>query len=166
MTTHNLTDLYIHELQDLYSADKQAAAVTKKLIGAASNGKLVEALKDSFKGIEEGMEIITDICSIHGAKPSGTMCKGMKGLVEEVDAHVFNEEFDGDEVQDASIVAQTQRMTHYAIAGYGTAAAFAKALTQDEDASKLKKCLDGCYDGDRRLTEIAENTVNTDAIAD
>lgn len=166
MTTKNLTDLYVHELQDLYSADKQAATVTKKLIDTASDAKLVEALEDSLKGIEEGMEIITDICSKHGEKPSGTMCKGMKGLVEEVEAHVFDEEFAGEEVQDASIVAQNQRMTHYAIAGYGTAAAFAKALGQDKDASDLKKCLDGCYDGDRRLTEIAENTVNSDAMAD
>jgi len=163
MAVKNLSDLYIHELKDLYSADKQSAAITKRLVKAAKNDKLKSALQDSHDGIESGMSTLKDICERHDKKATGMVCKGMKGLVEEVKAHVFDDEFSDAHVKDASIIAQNQRMTHYAIAGYGTAAAFAKALGHKEDHEALKKCLDGCYDGDRRMTDIAESTINESA---
>ena len=160
MAVKNLTDLYIHELKDLYSADKQSAAITKRLKKTANNSKLETALQESLDGIDSGMETLKSICESHGKKATGMTCKGMKGLVEEVKAHVFEEEFSDEHAQDAAIIAQNQRMVHYAIAGYGTAAAFAKALGHTGDAKALKKCLDGCYSGDRKMTKIAEKTVN------
>lgn len=61
-------------------------------------------------------------------------------------------------------IPQYQRMVHYALAGYGTLAAFANRLGLDGDAAVLKKCLDQTYDGDRRMTAIAmKGGVNKDA---
>ena len=165
MAVKNLHDLYIDELKDLYNADKQAAVITKRLVKASSNEKLREALENCVKGIDDGMDILKSVCERHDKKPSGTTCKGMKGLVEEVKAHVFAKDFSDEHAQDAAIIAQSQRMTHYAIAGYGTAAALARALGYKRDANKLQKCLDQCYGGDKRMTEIAENTVNEKSVS-
>jgi len=163
MAVKNLNDLYIHELKDIYNADKQAKAVHKKLLKAAKNSKLKEAIENCISGIDEGMEILSDICSEHGKKPTGMTCKGMKGLVDEAKHHVLEETFKDSDAKDASIIAQSQRMTHYAIAGYGTAAAFAKSLGFKEDAVKLKKCLDATYGGDKRMTKIATSGINKKA---
>jgi len=165
MAIKNLKDLYLHELRDLYSADKQAKAIHKKLHKAASNTKLKTALENSIQGIEEGMEILEDLCKSHDKKATGVTCKGMKGLVEEAKHHVLEEKFGDEDAKDASIIAQSQRMTHYAIAGYGTAAAFARSLGLEKDAKSLKKCLDNTYGGDKKMTKLATTGINRKAKA-
>lgn len=165
MAVKNLKDLYFHELKDLYSADKQSKAIHKKLLKAANNPKLKDALERSIEGIDEGMSMLSDLCKNHNKKPTGMTCKGMKGLVEEAKHHALEEKFGDEDAQDASIIAQSQRMTHYAIAGYGTAAAFAKTLGFKEDAKVLKECLKNTYGGDRKMTKLATNGINRKAKA-
>ena len=101
----------------------------------------------------------------HKADPTGEFCKGMEGLVKEVKAHAINADITDGDVRDASIIAQYQRMAHYAMAGYGTAAAFAERLGLTNDAATLRKCLDDTQSGDRRMTGIAVGTVNAEAMA-
>jgi len=163
MAVKNLKDLYIHELRDLYNADKQAKAIHKRLWKTATNTKLKSALENSIKGIDDGMTMLEDICKAHDKKASGVTCRGMKGLVEEAKKHVLEERFEEDAAKDASIIAQSQRMTHYAIAGYGTAAAFATALGLKKDAKMLQKCLDKTYGGDRKMTKLATSGINKKA---
>jgi len=163
MAIKNLEDLYIHELKDLYNADKQAKVVHKKLLKAATNTKLKRALESSIKGIDDGMTMLTDICESHNKKATGLTCKGMKGLVEEAKHHVLEHDFTDMAAKDASIIAQSQRMTHYAIAGYGTAAAFATSLGYKKDAKMLQKCLDKTYGGDRKMTKLATSGINRKA---
>jgi ferritin-like metal-binding protein YciE len=87
----------------------------------------------------------------------------MEGLVKEAHAHAINADIADKDTLDASIIAQYQRMTHYGLAGYGTAAAFAKRLGLDQDASVLETCLDNTYGGDRTMTSIATGEVNREA---
>jgi ferritin-like metal-binding protein YciE len=89
----------------------------------------------------------------------------MEGLVKEAKAHAIDANIEDKDVRDASIITQYQRMVHYGVAGYGTAAAFAKRLGLTDDAATLAKCLDDTYDGDRRMNKIAEREVNPAAAA-
>ena len=159
----SLKDLYIDQLQDLYSADKQSLSVSKELVKTASNPELKEALERSVVGISKGMEKVKGLIQDHGADPKGEHCKGMEGLVSEVRAHALDADISDDAVRDASIIAQTQRMTHYALAGYGVVRAFAQRQGLKADAETLQDCLDETYGGDRELTRIAETQVNAAA---
>lgn len=165
MTLHSLKDVYIDQLQDIYSANRQALGATRKLHEASSHSDLKAALARGVSGIEDGMEIVSSIISGHGEDPTGEFCKGMEGLVKEAHAHALDADFDDGDVRDAMIITQYQRMTHYALAGYGCVVAFARRLDLDEDADKLQKCLDETYDGDRVMSRIAEGSVN-EAAAD
>lgn len=165
MAMNSLRDVYVDQLQDLYSACKQSHGATRSLHDAASNSELKSALQDGVKGIETGMSEIERLCRSHDVDPGGEHCKGMEGLVAESRAHALEEEFGDDDTRDAMIVTQYQRMAHYAIAGYGCVLAFAKRLNLDDDASVLERCLDSTYDGDRRLTDIATAGLNADAAA-
>ncbi|NCP19313.1 MAG: ferritin-like domain-containing protein [Erythrobacter sp.] len=160
MALNTLKDVYIDQLQDIYSANRQSLEATRKLADKASDGELKSALKDGVEGIERGIETLKPIIEGHDAKPTGEFCKGMEGIVKEVDAHVLDTEFGDDSVRDAMIISQYQRMTHYAIAGYGCVLAFAKRLELAGEVSKLAECLDQTYEGDRRMTAIAVNDVN------
>lgn len=159
----NLKDIYIDQLQDLYSADRQSLEATKKLVDVASDTELKSALQRGVSGIEEGMGILSEIISSHDAKPTGEFCKGMEGLVKEVHAHVLDANFGSDDARDAMIIAQYQRMTHYGLAGYGCVVAFARRLGLDAEADRLQTCLDNTYDGDRQMTRIALGGVNAEA---
>jgi ferritin-like metal-binding protein YciE len=165
MTISNLTDLYIDQLQDIYSANKQSLAATKQMHAKATTPALQSALERGADGISQGMAHIKGLIEGHGADPTGEFCKGMEGLVKEAKSHAIDADIDDKDVLDASIIAQYQRMTHYGIAGYGTALAFAKRLGLDNDAKTLKTCLDDTYGGDRTMTEIATGGVNKDAMA-
>ena len=165
MAMNSLKDVYVDQLQDLYSACKQSHGVTKQLHGAATHETLKAALKDAVEGIETGMADIGKLCSDHGVDPNGEHCKGMEGLVAEARAHALEEEFGDDDTRDAMIVTQYQRMAHYAIAGYGCLLAFAKRLGATDDVSVLEKCLDASYDGDRRFSDVATQGINADAAA-
>lgn len=165
MAMNSLRDVYLDQLQDLYSACKQSHGVTMKLHGAATNDELKSALKAGYEGIETGMNEIERLCRTHEIDPNGEHCKGMEGLVAEARAHALEEEFGDDDTRDAMVVTQYQRMAHYAIAGYGCLVAFAKRLGLEDDAAVLERCLDSTYDGDRRMTDIATGGINADAAA-
>lgn len=160
MTMNTLKDVYLDQLQDLYSACKQSLDVTVKLSGAAKDKDLSEALIAGGNGISEGMEALRSMCQDHDVDPTGEHCKGMEGLVKEAHAHALDETFGDDDTCDAMIITQYQRMVHYALAGYGCLLAFANRLELDADGAKLQKMLDETYEGDRHMTQIATGGVN------
>jgi ferritin-like metal-binding protein YciE len=55
-------------------------------------------------------------------------------------------------------------MTHYGITGFGTVAAFAKALKLDDDVSKLEAAVADMHRGDDMMSELAESAVNVEAV--
>ncbi|MFU7529029.1 DUF892 family protein [Qipengyuania sp. ASV99] len=165
MTIRTLTDLYIDQLQDIYSANKQALDVTKQLHDTATSRDLKTALADGAQGISQGMEQVKGLIRNRDADPTAEFCKGMEGLVKEAKAHAINADIADRDVRDASIIAQYQRMAHYAMAGYGTATAFAERLGFDGDAATLRRCLENTRSGDVRMTGVAVAEVNKEAMA-
>jgi ferritin-like metal-binding protein YciE len=164
MTANTLKDVYLGQLQDIWSANKQSLEIVSELGRSASNKELSEALIAGTNGISDGMDKVAEICSKHGIAPNSEHCKGMEGLVKEAKAHVLDAEFGDDDVRDAMIITQYQRMVHYALAGYGCVVAFANRLGEDGDGAILQDCLDNTYDGDRRMTAIATGSVNAAAV--
>ena len=90
MALNTLKDVYIDQLQDLYSANRQSIEATRKLSSKASDPELKAALDRGVDGIQRGIDTLKPIIEGHDAKPTGEFCKGMEGLVKEVDAHVLN----------------------------------------------------------------------------
>ena len=159
----DLKDLYTGELQDLWSANDQMAKVIKKMIGKASDPALKEMLTTSQGGIAQHTEVLKTLLEASGEKVRKEHCKGMEGLVAEATKHTSEEAPKKGPVLDAVIIAQYQRMSHYGIAGFGTAASFAGTLGLKSDAKALDKATKEIYGGDEYLTKLAEMTVNMDA---
>lgn len=160
MALRTLKDIYIDQLQDMYSANTQSQQMTVKLSGAATSKGLSEALNDGVQGIQRGIDTVEKIIREHGANPTGEHCKGMEGLVKEAQAHALDEAIEDNDARDAMIITQYQRMAHYGIAGYGCLVAFANRLGLDGEAALLEKCLDGAYKGDRDMTALAKGGIN------
>lgn len=165
MTISNLKDVYIDQLEDLHSANTQALKMTEKLADLAHNPELRQALTRGARGITEGRDALKSIIQKHGADPKGEFCHGMEGLTKEARLHAIEADISDDDARDAIIITMYQRMTHYALAGYGCLLAFARRLDLEDDAEKLQICLDETYGGDRVMSSIAMGEVNKAAVA-
>ncbi len=165
MSIDTLEDLYLEQLKDIHSANRQALEVTKEMAKAASDEELTETLDAGADGIQSGIDALEAIAKSHEESAVGEHCKGMEGLAKEARAHALEETFGDDATKDAMIITQYQRLVHYAIAGYGCLAAFADRLELDSDVTVLKKCLDASYEGDRTMTQIASGGINAEAVA-
>jgi ferritin-like metal-binding protein YciE len=159
----NLSDLYIDELKDLWSANDQMARALKKIAPKATHPKLVAMLKNSQEGIGGHTDLLKALIANQDEKVAKEHCKGMEGLVTEALKHTIEEGPEKGPVLDASIIAQVQRMTHYGITGFGTVAAFAKALKLGDDNKQLRAAVKDMYNADELMTELAEAAVNADA---
>lgn len=87
----------------------------------------------------------------------------MEGLIKE--AEHFMEEVQDENVMDAGLIAEAQRVEHYEISGYGTAVRYAKELGHNEVAKKLQETLDEEYAADNKLDKLAETRLNKAALS-
>ena len=165
-TPEDLKDIYTDELKDLWSANDQMARVLKKITSKASDTALTDMLTNSQSGIEKHTNVLKELIAGQDEKVSKEHCKGMEGLVAEATKHVLEEGPKKGALLDVVIIAQYQRMTHYGIAGFGTAAAYAKALGLKDDDKKLRDATKEIYNGDEYMNKLAETTVNLQAAKD
>lgn len=153
MASKTFHNLFLDELRDLYSAEKQIAKALPKLIKAASNAELGRALTSHLDETHAQIERLERVFDELGETPNGKKCKGMAGLLEEGDEHV--KEVPRGARRDAVIIAGVQRVEHYEISGYGTARAWAEQMKHDLAVTLLGQTLDEEAAADEKLTKIA-----------
>jgi len=161
MPMESMQDLYVHELKDLYNAEKQILQALPKMAAKANHGELRKAFEEHHTTTEEQVRRLETIFSDLGQSPSGKKCKGMEGLIEEGE-ELLEEEADPD-VRDAALIGAAQRVEHYEIAGYGTARTYARQLGFNNHVELLQRTLDEEGQTDERLTKLAESRINREA---
>ena len=161
MAIKSAEDFFLDELKDIYSAEKQAIRAYPKLTKAITTAELKEAFQTHLEETKGQVERLDRIFEILEKRAGGKTCAAMKGLVEE--GSEVLEEIEKGPILDAALIASAQRMEHYEIAAYGTVAALAKAMGQDEIAQLLEETLQEEKNTDQKLTGISEG-VNQEAI--
>jgi ferritin-like metal-binding protein YciE len=157
-TSQNLKEVYVDELKDLWSANDQMTKVVKVMAGKAHDPKLKQALENSITGINKHADTIKTLLINSDEKAEMKDCRGMEGLVKEATRHITKEAPSDGQLLDVVIIAQYQRMSHYGLAGFGTAAAYAKALGMKDDQTKLAHIVSDIYKGDEYATALAVKT--------
>ena len=158
MQLETLKDLYIHELKDLHSAEKQLTKALPKMAKAASNEQLAKGFKEHLEQTEEHVNRLEKILESLDQSTRGQKCKGMEGLIEEGSEMI--EEDAEDEVRDAGLISAAQRVEHYEIAGYGCVRSYAELLGDTKGAELLQQTLDEEGATDKKLTELAKTLIN------
>lgn len=157
-----LEDLFEHQLKDLYSAESQLIKALPKMAKSTSDDKLKKAFESHLEETKNQKTRLEEICKELKISPKGETCKAMEGLIKE--AEDFIKEKKDDDVHNAGLIAEAQRVEHYEISGYGTAVRYAKELGHKDIAAKLKKTLDEEYGADEKLNKMAEGRLNKKAI--
>ncbi len=163
MKIKTLDDLYLDQLQDMHSCERQIIKALPKMAKAANNPKLKAAFEKHLQETKEQLERHNIILEGLGKGPGRKTCVAAAGLIEEGSELI---EADADEeVRDAGLICAAQKIEHYEIASYGCLRTFATLLDRDADAKRLDKTLDEEKNADQALTDLAMNTVNEDAAA-
>lgn len=162
MSLETLQDLLVHELKDLYSAERQLIQALPKMAKAATSDELRTAFENHLAQTEEQVVRIETIMESFGESPKGQKCAGMEGLIEE-GKNLLKEDADED-VMDAGIIAAAQKVEHYEIASYGTVVEYARVLGHTEAVQLLEQTLEEEKTADELLSRIAEGGIN--ALAD
>jgi ferritin-like metal-binding protein YciE len=149
----NLEQLYFDQLRDLYSAESQLIAALPDLTNSVTDGDLKRSFQKHMGETRTHRARLQDIFCRHGLNPGGEDCEAVRGLIREARRHVGRTR--SGSVRDAVLIAATNRIEHYEIAGYGTARAFAEHLGYAEDADILGTTLEEESDADDAFTRIA-----------
>ncbi|MDF2449791.1 MAG: hypothetical protein K0R26_2295 [Bacteroidota bacterium] len=159
-----LRDLFENELKDIYWAEKALTKAIPKMIKNASSEELVDALNEHLQVTEEQVSRLEEVFEAIGVKAQAKKCEAMAGLIKEAE-EIMQDTEKGD-VRDAGIISAGQKVEHYEIATYGTLCAFARILGEDKAAALLSDTLDEEKEADEKLSEIAESSINIEAMAD
>jgi len=160
MSVETIEDLFVEELKDLYSAEKQITKALPKMAKAASSPELRQAFEKHLEETSGHVERLEQIFETLGKSSRGKTCEGMKGLLSE--GAELIEEIDKGDVLDAGLISAAQRVEHYEMAGYGSVRAFAELLGNSEVADLLQETLGEEKAADQKLTKISK-TVNNQA---
>lgn len=158
MSLATLHDLMVHELKDLYSAERQLVQALPKMAKAATSDELRTAIENHLAETEEQVSRLEQILDSFGESPRGQKCEGMEGLIEEGKT-LMKEEADPD-VMDAGIIVAAQKVEHYEIATYGAVREYARMMGHTEAVALLEQTLEEEKKADQLLNQLAEGGIN------
>jgi ferritin-like metal-binding protein YciE len=157
-----LKKLFETELKDIYWAENALVKAIPEMMENATSPELMNALTVHLEVTREQVKRLDDVFKSMGMKAEGKKCDAMEGLIEE--ARSIMEETDKGFVRDAGIISAAQKVEHYEIATYGTLCAMAKTLGMEAAAELLQETLNEEKDADQLLTQIAEASINVEAL--
>ena len=153
-----LEDLFDHALKDIYYAERKIFKALPKMIKAAHDDGLRQALENHRGETEEHIAKVEQIFFLLDKTPRAQKCDAIDGILEEADGIL--KDFGKSEACDAAIIFSGQAVEHYEIARYGSMRVYAQALGMDEAAELLASVLEQEKAADQKLTALAEDRIN------
>ena len=156
-----MNDLFLNVLKDIYYAEKQILKALPKMVKAVETPELKKALEHHREETEGQVERLEQVFNEIDKPARGEKCEAILGIIAEGEDVIKK----GDEaaVIDAGLIAAAQAVEHYEIARYGTLIAWAEQLGLSDSAALLKETLEEEKSADKKLTQIAEASVNRQA---
>ena len=157
-----LKDLFEDSLKDIYWAEKALLKALPTMMKNATDEKLKNAIDNHITETEGQIERLEECFKAIGKKAQAKKCDAMQGLLDE--GKSIMEETEPGTVRDAGIIAAAQKVEHYEIATYGTLAAFAKVLQEEDCLKHLLSTLEEEKKCDELLTKVADTNLNSKAL--
>lgn len=156
-----LDDLFVHTLRDIYYAENQIIQALPKMIDKATNSALKQGFEKHLRETKGHVQRLEKVFEMHGVEAKEVNCPAIDGILEEADDVAGDVE--DKQVLDAALIAAAQAVEHYEMTRYGTLIAWAEQLGRSDCAAVLKQTLDEEKATDKKLTEMAESSVNLQA---
>jgi len=153
-----MEDLFTHQLKDIYYAEKRIISALPKMIEKASSTELKQGFEQHLGETKTQLQRLEQVFRIHGTEIKTVSCPAIDGIIDEA------EDVAGDvadkRVLDAALIAAAQAVEHYEITRYGSLIAWARQLGHTDCAELLQETLDEEKATDKKLTSLAESSLN------
>ena len=160
---NQLQEVFMTELADAYHAENQILKALPKMAKAAHSPELKQAFTEHARQTERQLERVKKVFDLFGKPPRGKKCHGVAGIIEE------GKEFISDLEQgpglDAALISAGQKVEHYEMASYGSLRTWAGFLNNEEARQILQEILNEEGETDKKLTALAEQQSNREALA-
>lgn len=163
MQITNFKDMYIAELQELVSVEQQLAEALDRMAGAASHPSLKHAFERHRRQTATQRDRLRSILQSHKADSETHTDQALQAMIKETEKMMGM--LKGDDLRDVGLLASAQKLEHYEIAAYGSAAALAGQLELRDDQRILHDSLEEEKRTDELLTSLAKGEINQDALA-
>jgi ferritin-like metal-binding protein YciE len=153
-----MDDLFVHQLQDIYYAEKQLVKALPKMADKATDAQLKQGFLTHLDETKIHVQRLEQVFQMHGVEARAVDCPAIDGIIEE--AEEVAGEVEDKSVLDAALINAAQAAEHYEITRYGSLISWAKQLGRNDCAMVLQKTLDEEKATDKKLTTLAESKVN------
>jgi ferritin-like metal-binding protein YciE len=154
----SLREHLVEELSDLLNAEQQLVEALPQMAERASSRELRAAFKGHLAETKQHEKRVGQALKQLGEEASGKTCEAMEGLLQE--GQDLMEGSEPGALQDAMLITAAQKVEHYEIATYGTVRTYATVVGERGVARLLQQTLKEEHAADRKLTKIAEGSVN------
>jgi ferritin-like metal-binding protein YciE len=140
--THMTTpkELFVHELQDVYYAEKQLTRVLPQLASEANDRELTRAFESHLKETQKQIVNLEKVFKNFNRLAQGEACPGIDGIKREHDK--FRQEHQTTPaLTDVFLTGAASRTEHYEIAAYTGLIEQARALGERESVKLLQENL-------------------------
>jgi ferritin-like metal-binding protein YciE len=140
--THMTTpkELFVHELQDVYYAEKQLTRVLPQLASEANDRELTRAFEGHLKETQKQIVNLEKVFKNLKRPAQGESCPGIDGIKREHDK--FRQEHQTTPVlTDVFLTGAASRAEHYEIAAYTSLIEQARALGERDSVKLLQENL-------------------------
>src|SRR5258708_1114911 len=134
-----MNDLFVHQLQDIYYAEKQLVKALPKMAEKAADKELKQGFLKHLDETNVHVQRLEQVFQMHGAEIKAVTCPAIDGTVQEAD-ETAGGVADRREL-DAALINAAQAAEHYEIARYGSLIAWAKPLGPNDCAAILHNTL-------------------------
>src|SRR3981081_972049 len=153
--TRTMNALFVHQLQDIYYAEKQLVKALPKMAEKATDKQLKQGFLTHLDETKTHVQRLEQVFQMLGAQVTAVNCPAIDGIIKEAD-EVTGEVADK-AVLDAALINAAQAAEHYEIARYGSLIAWAKQLGRNDVATVLQKTLEEEKATEKQLTTPAES---------
>jgi ferritin-like metal-binding protein YciE len=157
----SLREHLVDELNDLLNAEQQLVVAIPQMAEKASRRELKAAFRSHLAETKGHVKRATQALKLLGETSIGKACEAMEGLLKEGEELMNGA--DGGALRDAMLITAAQKVEHYEIATYGTVRTYAQVLGEKGVAKLMAQTLKEEKAADKKLTGIAEGSVNKQA---
>ena len=150
----DLEELFKDELKDIFDAEKQLVRALPKMVKAASDEELGNALREHLDVTKGHVQRLQQVFESLDMPARSKPCKGMKGIVEE-GSEMLQENLE-DALMDSAIAGAGRKVEHYEMMAYESVASMAKQLGLTDAAELLQETLREEMEADKTLAQIGK----------
>lgn len=151
-------DFFANELRDIYSAEKLLTRALPRLSKAVHTDSVRERLQERVEQgrvLLESMDQVFDELEVSKGRQKN---QAIEGLIE--DAQELSDSIKNEKVLDTALIGAVQKIEHYCIAAWGTAAALGRTLGHQSAVEAFERALEQGKSFDKQMTELAESEIN------